>query len=70
MAKQTRKKPEKERWSIHRVVVAGLALLMAALMILPMVSMIVSGTAGAVSQSEIDKLKQEQQAARRSSRRN
>ena len=64
MAKQTRKKPEKERWSIHRVVVAGLALLMAALMILPMVSMIVSGTAGAVSQSEIDKLKQEQQASK------
>ncbi|WP_252192604.1 peptidoglycan DD-metalloendopeptidase family protein [Pseudoflavonifractor sp. MCC625] len=64
MAKQTRKKPEKEKWGVHRVVVAGLALLMAALMILPMVSMIVSGTAGAVSQSEIDKLKQEQQASK------
>ena len=56
--KQTQKKQTGKR--DRRKVAAGvLALTLAALLLLPMVTMIVGG-AGAVTQSEIDSLKEEQ----------
>lgn len=64
MAKQKQKKSPQEKWGPRRIVVAVLAGAMALLMLLPMAAMIVGNTAGAVSQSEIDKLKQEQQASK------
>ena len=45
----------------------GVTILMALLLLLPMISMIAGGV-GAVTQSEIDALKEEQRRARSSSR--
>ena len=57
--KQSQKKrPQKQKIEWRRVFVAGLAVVMA-LLLLPMISMIAGGV-GAVTQSEIDALKEEQ----------
>ena len=55
----TRKNQKKQRVDKRRVMVGVLAGLMALLMLLPMLTMILGG-AGAVTQSEIDALKQQQ----------
>ena len=58
--KQSQKKrPQKQKIEWRRVFVAGLAVVMALLLLLPMISMIAGGV-GAVTQSEIDALKEEQ----------
>ena len=58
--KQSQKKrPQKQKIEWRRVFVAGLAVVMALLLLLPMISMIAGGV-GAVTQSEIDALKAEQ----------
>lgn len=58
MAK-TQNKQKKQKVDKRRVVFGALAVIMALLMLLPMLTMIIGG-AGAVTQSEIDALKQEQ----------
>ncbi|MBM6888450.1 peptidase M23, partial [Flavonifractor sp. An306] len=58
MAK-TQKQPKRQKVDKRRVMVAVLAGFMALLILLPMFTMIMGG-AGAVTQSEIDALKQEQ----------
>ena len=66
MAKKQRQKqkqgakPRRQKTEWRRVVIGVLAAVMVLLLLLPMISMIV-GAAGAVTQSEIDALKQEQQ---------
>ena len=58
--KQSQKKrPQKQKIEWRRVFVAGLAVVMALLLLLPMISVIAGGV-GAVTQSEIDALKEEQ----------
>ena len=56
--KQTTQKRHKTDW--RRILVAVLAGAMALLLLLPMFTMILGGSAGAVTQSEIDSLKREQ----------
>ncbi|MCI7472324.1 MAG: peptidoglycan DD-metalloendopeptidase family protein [Clostridiales bacterium] len=58
--KKTNQKSGGKKIEPRRVVVGALAAVMALLMLLPMISMIIS-SAGAVTQSEIDALKKEQQ---------
>ena len=58
--KKTSQKNTSKKVEPRRIVVGVLAAVMALLMLLPMVSMIIS-SAGAVTQSEIDALKKEQQ---------
>lgn len=60
MAKHRKKQPGKQHIEWRRVLMGVLAAVMAVLLLLPMVSMIATG-AGAVTQSEIDALKKEQQ---------
>ena len=55
----TLNKQKKQKIDKRRVVVGALAIVLALLMLLPMLTMIIGG-AGAVTQSEIDALKQEQ----------
>ena len=59
MAKQHKQKAQKQKIEWRRVLVGVLAVVMVVLLLLPMVSMIAGG-AGAVTQSEIDALKQDQ----------
>ncbi len=56
MAKKQQKKPKTD-W--RRIFVAVLAAALALLMLLPMLTMILGGTAGAVTQEEIDALKEQ-----------
>ena len=56
---KTQNKHKKQKIDKRRVVVGALAIVLALLMLLPMLTMIIGG-AGAVTQSEIDALKQEQ----------
>ena len=56
---KTQNKQKKQKLDKRRVVFGALAVIMALLMLLPMLTMIIGG-AGAVTQSEIDALKQEQ----------
>ena len=58
--KKTNQKSTTKKVEPRRIVVGVLAAVMALLMLLPMISMIIS-SAGAVTQSEIDALKKEQQ---------
>ena len=58
--KKTNQKSTTKKVEPRRIVVGVLAAMMALLMLLPMISMIIS-SAGAVTQSEIDALKKEQQ---------
>ena len=58
--KKTNQKNSTKKVEPRRVVVGVLAAVLALLMLLPMVSMIIS-SAGAVTQSEIDALKKEQE---------
>ena len=60
--KKTNQKSTTKKVEPRRIVVGVLAAVMALLMLLPMISMIIS-SAGAVTQSEIDALKKEQQAS-------
>ena len=55
-------KPKKQKVEWRRVLFGGLAAVLALLLLLPMVTMILGG-AGAVTQSEIDALKEEQAAS-------
>ncbi|NCE63331.1 peptidase M23 [Pseudoflavonifractor sp. 524-17] len=57
------RKPAKPRKDKRKVLSAVLALLLALVLILPMLTMVL-GSAGAVTQSEIDRLKEERQASR------
>lgn len=59
MAQKQKQSRKKQKPDYRRLVVGGLALLMAVLMLLPMLAMLVGG-AGAVTQAEIDALKNEQ----------
>lgn len=56
---KTQNKQKKQKIDKRRVVVGALAIVLVLLMLLPMLTMIIGG-AGAVTQSEIDALKQEQ----------
>ncbi|MGN8876458.1 murein hydrolase activator EnvC family protein [Pseudoflavonifractor sp. HCP28S3_F10] len=54
---------KKQKADLRRILTTIMAVLLAALMLLPMLTMAIGG-AGAVTQSEIDKLKQQQQASK------
>lgn len=54
---------KKQKADLRRILTTVMAVLLAALMLLPMLTMAIGG-AGAVTQSEIDKLKQQQQASK------
>lgn len=54
---------KKQKADLRRILTTIMAVLLAALMLLPMLTMAIEG-AGAVTQSEIDKLKQQQQASK------
>ena len=61
-SKNSNQKTNVRRWDSRRIVVGVLAVVLALLMLLPIFSMI-AGNASAVTQSEIDALKKEQEAS-------
>lgn len=63
MAQKNFDSKKKQKPDVRRIVTMSLALLLALLMLLPMVTMVLGGV-GAVSESDISRLKQQQQASK------